>query len=60
MFEKCNELKYIDLSNFNINNVTNMGNMFSECRKSKEIKGIKKFNNIKLTNMENMFEKCNE
>ena len=41
MFEKCNELEYIDLSNFDINNTTNMGNIFSGCHKLKEIKGIK-------------------
>ena len=29
MFEECNELEYIDLSNFNIINVINMGYMFN-------------------------------
>ena len=48
MFEECNELEYIDLSNFISNNVTNFGLLFSQCIKLKEIKGINKFNTSKL------------
>ena len=38
MFEACKELKYLDLSNFNIFNVNTMENMFFECRKLKKRK----------------------
>ena len=44
MFQQCNELEYLDLSNFDTSKVTDMSFMFSECYKLKEIKGINKFN----------------
>ena len=31
MFQKCNELEYLDLSNFNTSNVTDMNCMFYGC-----------------------------
>ena len=31
----CNELEYVDLSNWNTENVTNMENMFAQCNKIK-------------------------
>ena len=46
MFGECYELEYLDLSNFDTSNVTNMSFMFSNCNKLKEIKGINKFNFI--------------
>ena len=33
MFQGCNELEYLDLSNFNIFNVDNMEGMFNLCHK---------------------------
>ena len=36
-FEECNEIEYLDLSNFNTSKVTDMGWMFNECYKLKEI-----------------------
>ena len=39
MFSQCNELEYLDLSNWNTSNVTNMEIMFNECYKLKKIKG---------------------
>ena len=33
MFQLCNELEYLDLSNFNTQNVTDMGWMFCNCNK---------------------------
>ena len=39
-YEFDNELEYLDLSNFNTSNVTNMGWMFNNCFKLKQIKGI--------------------
>ena len=44
MFQECNELEYLDLSNFNTSNVEDIGFMFNECYKLKEIKGINNVN----------------
>ena len=60
MFNFCNELNYLDLSNFNTSNVTNMKCMFSRCNKLKEILGINKFITDKVTDMEAMFQLCSE
>ena len=38
MFESCYELEYLDLSNFDVSNVTNMDRMFADCRKLKHLK----------------------
>ena len=35
MFQECNELEYLDLTNFNTSNVTNMSFMFRKCNKLK-------------------------
>ena len=59
MFENCNEIEYLDLSNFNTENVTDMSGMFNDCNKLKEIKGINKFNTNKVTVMNTMFQACN-
>ena len=60
MFQECNELEYLDLSNFNTSKVTTMEAMFNQCRKLKEIKGINNFNTNNVTNMRVMFQECNE
>ena len=60
MFQYCNELEYLDLSSFDTKNVTNMGLMFSNCYKIREIKGINQFNTINVIDMHSMFEYCNE
>ena len=60
MFQACNELEYLNLSNFNTSNVIDMGFMFNKCHKLKQIKGINNFNTIKVTNMRSMFQLCNE
>ena len=60
MFQLCNELEYIDLSDWNTGNVTNMDCMFSQCNKLKEIKGINKLKVNKVTSMKGMFQLCNE
>ena len=43
MFQECYELEYLDLTNFNTSNVTDMSRMFFGCNKLKAIKGINKF-----------------
>ena len=55
MFGKCYELEYLDLTNFNTFNVTNMSWMFGDCKKLKEINGINKIISNKVTNMIAMF-----
>ena len=60
MFQECNELEYLDLSNFDTSKVNDMGWMFNKCHKLKEIKGINKFNTNQVINMKAMFQECNE
>jgi len=60
MFQGCKELLYLDLSNFNTINVTNMGLMFNECHKLKEIIGINNLNTFKAKDMTGLFQDCNE
>ena len=40
MFNKCEELEYLDISNFDFSNVNSILCMFAHCYKLKEIKGI--------------------
>ena len=60
LFDECKYLTILDLSNFNTSNVTDMGWMFNECHKLKEIKGINKFITNKVSNMREMFQRCYE
>ena len=60
MFQKCNELEYLDLTNFNTYNVTDMEWMFNKCYKLKQIKGINNFNTFKVTSMKGMFNECKQ
>ena len=60
MFQECNELTYLDLSQFNTSKVTDMELMFSKCHKLKQLKGINNFNTINVTSMRAMFYSCNE
>ena len=60
LFEDCKDLLSIDLSNFDTSKVNDMGFMFNECKKLKEIKGINKFNTSNVINMGRMFQLCNE
>ena len=59
MFQDCNALIYLDLSNFNTSNVINMEYMFNRCKNLKEIKGINRFITYKVTNLKSMFQDCN-
>ena len=60
MFQKCKELEYLDLSNFDIYNVEKTDFMFNECEKLKEIKGINKFFTYNCISMIGMFRNCCE
>ena len=57
-FGKCNNIIYLDLSNFDTSNVTNMKQMFFECTKLKEIKGLNKFNTKNVIDISDMFGRC--
>ena len=59
-FGNCQILYSIDLSNFNTSKVKEMGFMFNQCFKLKEIKGINNLNANKVTNMNSMFYQCKE
>ena len=58
LFQNCITLEYIDLSNFDTSNVTNMAFMFNHCNRLKEIKGLDRFITSKATTMEGMFQSC--
>ena len=60
MFQQCNELISLDLSNFNTSNVTDIEGMFHNCNIFKEIKGINNFNTNKVIKMNSKFQKCKE
>ena len=60
MFLECNEIDYLDLSNFNTNNSTDISILFYNCTKLKEIKGVNNFDTTKVMNMSYMFYGCNE
>ena len=57
MFSGCSSLTYIDLSNFNAQNVTNMYGMFNECESLKNI-NLSNINTQSVTNMSLMFFGC--
>ena len=57
MFDSCESLKSLDLTNFNTENVTDMYYMFYRCT-SLESLDLTNFNTAKVTNMTAMFYKC--
>ena len=57
MFYGCSALKELNLSNFNINNVTDMEGMFSWCSSLKEL-NLSNFNTNNATDMGLMFSRC--
>ena len=59
MFNKCNNIKSIDLSSFDSSNVINMSYMFSECNNLNEII-LNNLNTYNVTDMNHMFNKCYE
>jgi surface protein len=59
MFQGCNILKTLDLSNFDTSNVTNMRNMFSECPNLTSI-DLSSFNTKNVKLIDNMFNKCSK
>ena len=57
LFENCNSLKKLNISNFKTDEVTNMSYMFSFCT-ILEYLDISNFNSNKVTNMKYMFNHC--
>ena len=57
MFSDCESLTYINLSNFNTQNVTNMSSMFCGCKSLINI-NLSNFNTQNVTNMCSMFSDC--
>ena len=58
LFDNCQKLTSLDLSNFNTEKVTNMKAMFRICPKLKTIYASDKFITAAVTNSENMFSYC--
>ena len=57
MFSNCYNLKNINLSNFNTQNVINMSNMFYDCKSLTNI-NLSNFNTQNFTYMSYMFFGC--
>ena len=57
MFNGCNSLEELNLSNFNTNKVTDMRYMFCQCFSLKKL-NLSNFNTNNGTNMEFMFYRC--
>ena len=52
--------KYIDISDWDVSNVTDMSGMFFMCKELKSVGDISKWNVSKVTDMNSMFNGCNE
>ena len=59
MFSGCSELKELNLSNFNTDNVTMMSNMFGGCSALKELK-ITNFNISNVNYIGRIFIGCSD
>ena len=59
LFDHCQKLTSLDLSNFNTAKVTNMNRMFTNCSNLKAIYASDKFKTAAVTKSENMFSYCN-
>ena len=57
LFSQCSSLIFINLSNFNSNNIINMSGMFSYCSSLSSI-NFSNFNTSKVINMSSMFLGC--
>ena len=58
MFNSCNNLTSLDVSNFDTNKVTNMSGMFYGCNNLTSITFGSNFDTNKVTNMSYMFNGC--
>ena len=58
MFSFCNSLTSLDLSNFNLQNVTHFVSMFSDCNSLSSL-NLSNFNTQNVIHMGSIFSKCN-
>ena len=58
MFNSCNNLTTLDVSDFNTSKVTNMSSMFQNCFKL-TLLDVSNFVTVNVTDMSNMFNECN-
>ena len=59
LFDNCQKLTSLDLTNFNTEKVTNMYRMFNACSNLKTIYASGKFTTAAVTNSQDMFSGCN-
>ena len=59
MFNGCEGLTSLDVSNFDTSQVTNMSHMFYECRSLTNL-DLRSFDTSKVTNMRWMFDGCSK
>lgn len=57
-FNSCNNIKQLDLSGWNINNVQNMNYTFYDCTNLEEITGIENLDTSNVTSMIATFSNC--
>ena len=57
IFCECSSLIELNLSNFNTNNVTDMGYMFYKCSSLKEL-NLSNFNTNNVKDMSSIFSRC--
>ena len=59
LFEKI-EFEYIDISYWDVSNITDISGMFYECKNLKSVGDLSKWNVSKVENMERTFYRCYE
>ena len=57
MFSECSGLKFLNLTSFYTNEVTNMSNMFNKCSRLKKLNISSSFYTNKVTNMSSLYQK---
>ena len=58
LFAHCQELIYVDLTNFKSDNLIDTSYLFFNCKNLKEIKGLEYLNTKNVVNMAGTFEGC--
>ena len=58
MFSGCENIRYINFSNFSTSNVKNMSDMFYGCSSLNSLPNISNWNTANVTDMSDMFSGC--
>ena len=58
MFSGCENIKYINFSNFSTSNVNDMSWMFSWCNSLNSLPDISKWDTSNVNDMSGMFNRC--